>query len=131
MVQQWTRQHYVIRWGAAKYESYANMVEEDSNPMYALFHTNLANSIEEVSFAPIVVRPGYEGSSITEISSVPAGAQIAVDGVNAGVTPFKFWLMKKDQPRHITVSMPGYKPFEITTVPTGEPISIPVTLQPE
>lgn len=61
----------------------------------------------------------------------PVGAEVFIDGNKAGVSPFVFFLMKRDAPRTVTIKMPGYKTVEKQFDPDGTPIPIGITLEKE
>ena len=54
-----------------------------------------------------------------------------VDGNKAGVTPIAFVLIKRDNPRVLTIKLAGYKTVEKTLVPDGKNIPISITLEKE
>jgi hypothetical protein len=68
-------------------------------------------------------------ASKTEIITSPEGAEIYIDGNKAGVTPLLFVLIRRDNPRVLTIKVPGYKTVEETLVPDGKNISIIVSLE--
>ena len=68
-------------------------------------------------------------ASKTEIITTPVGAEVYVDGIEAGVTPLVFVLIKLDNPRVVTIELPGYETVEKTLVPDGKNISIAVSLE--
>lgn len=64
------------------------------------------------------------------IASVPAGADIYLDGLKVGVAPIVFVLLKRgDAPRVIEIRMAGYRPIEKQVVPDGEPIILGLDLE--
>jgi PEGA domain len=70
-------------------------------------------------------------ASKTAVMTVPAGADVYVDGNKLGVTPVAFVLIKRENPRTITVKMAGYKTVEKTFAPDGKNIPIAITLEKE
>lgn len=136
LIERWTKEDFQVSWGASTSESWSDMVEEDSNPMYGLLGTNLAQTTEEVLFASRVVLSGADeraiqsgAASVTSIISSPSGALVLVDGKNAGPTPAKFVLYKKDSPREIKILFTGYEPIQLKLDPDGSPIRKSVTLK--
>lgn len=64
------------------------------------------------------------------VVTVPPGAEVAIDGRRAGVSPVAFMLLKRgDTPRVLTIMLDGYKSMEESIVPDGKPISVAVTLE--
>jgi hypothetical protein len=62
----------------------------------------------------------------------PPGAEVAVDGKRAGVSPLAFVLMRHgDTPRTITIHLSGYKVLEKEVIPDGHAIPLGVTLEKE
>jgi hypothetical protein len=62
--------------------------------------------------------------------TVPAGAEVEIDGNRMGVSPLAFVLLEHgDTPRTITIKMNGYKTIEKKVVPDGKTIPIGLTLQ--
>jgi hypothetical protein len=61
----------------------------------------------------------------------PAGAEVYIDGNKSGVTPEAFVLIKRDNPRVLTVKLAGYKTVEKTLIPDGKNIPISITLEKE
>lgn len=60
----------------------------------------------------------------------PSGAEVDIDGNQAGITPFALILLKHGEtPRTITVKMSGYKTVEKKVIPDGKVISIALTLE--
>jgi hypothetical protein len=59
----------------------------------------------------------------------PAGAEVYVDGLKAGVTALGFALIRHDVARVVTVEMAGYKTVEKELMPDGSPCSIGLTLE--
>jgi len=70
-------------------------------------------------------------ASKTAVITVPAGADVYVDGNKLGVTPVAFVLIKRENPRTVTVKMAGYKTVEKTLAPDGKNIPIAITLEKE
>jgi hypothetical protein len=70
-------------------------------------------------------------ASKTEIITSPAGAEVYVDGNKAGVTPLELVLIKRDNPRALSINLPGYETVEKTLVPDGKHILIAVFLEKE
>lgn len=70
-------------------------------------------------------------ASRCSVVTAPAGAEVYIDGNKAGVTPFVFVLMKRDQPRILTIKMAGYKTVEKEIVPDGKVIPLGLTLERE
>jgi hypothetical protein len=70
-------------------------------------------------------------ASKTAIITTPEGAEVYIDGNKAGMTPLEFVLIKRDNPRVLTVKLPGYKTFEKTLVPDGKNILIGTSLVKE
>ncbi len=70
-------------------------------------------------------------ASKTAVITVPAGADVYVDSNKLGVTPVAFVLIKRENPRTVTVKMAGYKTVEKTLVPDGKNIPIAITLEKE
>ena len=63
-------------------------------------------------------------ASIVTVVSTPAGANVALDGRLLGQSPLVFVMVKKDQPRSLTLSMLGYVPMEYTLAPNGSYLPI-------
>lgn len=63
------------------------------------------------------------------VITVPAGAEVDIDGNKMGVTPVVFILIQRDTPRTVTVKMDGYKTVEKQIVPDGK--IVPISLQLE
>jgi hypothetical protein len=59
----------------------------------------------------------------------PVGAEVYIDGNKAGITPLAFVLIKRDNPRVITVKMDGYKTVEKQLDPDGKVIPLGLTLE--
>ena len=70
-------------------------------------------------------------ASRTAIVTIPAGAEIYVDGNKGGVTPTVFVLLKRDNPRVVTIKLPVYKTVEKTLSPDGKPIPLGIPLEKE
>jgi diacylglycerol kinase family enzyme len=70
-------------------------------------------------------------ASKTEIITSPEGAEFYIDGNKVGVTPLEFVLIKRDNPRVLTIKLPGYKTVEKTLVTDGKNIPIAVSLEKE
>jgi hypothetical protein len=70
-------------------------------------------------------------ASKTEVITSPAGAEVYVDGNKAGTTPLDLVLMKRDNPRALTIKLPGHKTIENRLVPDGKNILIAVFLEKE
>jgi PEGA domain len=65
------------------------------------------------------------------VITIPAGAKIWIDGVEAGVSPMDFVLTRHaDTPRLIKITMNGYKTVERQVVPDGKTIPIGLSLEP-
>ncbi len=136
LIDRWTKEDYQVSWGTSTYESWRDMVEEDSNPMYGLLGTNLARTTEEVLFSSRVILSGAEAraiqsgtASITSIISSPSGALVLVDGKSAGQTPAKFVLYKKSSARRVDILLTGYEPVHLKLTPNGSPIREDVPLK--
>jgi hypothetical protein len=63
------------------------------------------------------------------VITVPAGAEVDIDGNKMGVMPVAFILIRRDAPRIVTVKMDGYKTVEKQIVPDGK--VVPISLQLE
>ncbi len=64
------------------------------------------------------------------ISTEPAGAEVYVNGLQGGITPLIFGLMKRDgTPWTSEIRLNGYKTIEKHLVPDGQPITIDVKLE--
>jgi hypothetical protein len=72
---------------------------------------------------------GKGQASKTEIITSLAGAEVYIDGNKAGTTPLELVLIKRDNPRALTIKLPGYKTVEKTLVPDGNNIPITVVLE--
>ncbi|MGA8068621.1 MAG: PEGA domain-containing protein, partial [Terriglobales bacterium] len=70
-------------------------------------------------------------ASKTAVITSPAGAEVYVDGNKLGVTPVVFVLLKRDNPRVLTIKLAGYKTVEKTLVPDGKNIPIGISLEKE
>ena len=70
-------------------------------------------------------------ASKTAIITSPAAAEVYVDGNKLGVTPVVFVLLKRDNPRVLTIKLAGYKTVQKTLVPDGRNIPISITLGKE
>ncbi len=70
-------------------------------------------------------------ASKTAIITTPAGAEVYVDGNKLGVTPLVFVLLRRDNPRVLTIKLAGYKKVEKTLTPDGKNIPIGITLDKE
>jgi hypothetical protein len=78
--------------------------------------------------------------SLMIINSTPSGAKVTVDGkamtpmpgaaAANDKTPLLVNLFKKDAPRRVQISLPGYKPVERVVDVNGSPVAIEVTLEP-
>ena len=68
-------------------------------------------------------------ASKVEIITSLAGAEVYIDGNKAGATPLEFVLIKRDNPRALTIKLPGYKTVEKTLVPDGNNIPITIVLE--
>jgi hypothetical protein len=65
------------------------------------------------------------------VITVPAGAKIWIDGVEAGISPMVFVLLRHgDTPRSVKITKSGYKTVEKQVVPDGKTIPIGLTLEP-
>lgn len=69
-----------------------------------------------------------QASKIAIITS-PEGAEVYIDGNKAGVTPLAFVLIRRDNPRVLTIKLSGYKTVEKILVPDGKSIPIAVSLE--
>jgi hypothetical protein len=67
-------------------------------------------------------------ASRAAVITYPQGAEVYIDGNMAGVTPLAFVLVKRDNPRLVTIKLSGYKTVEKTFVPDGNSIPIGITL---
>lgn len=63
------------------------------------------------------------------VITIPAGAEVFIDGNKGGVTPLAFVLIKRENPRVITIKMDGYKMVEKQVVPDGTTVPISVQLE--
>ena len=72
---------------------------------------------------------GKGQASKTEIITSLAGAEVYIDGNKAGTTPLELVLIKRDNPRVLTIKLQGYKTAEKTLVPDGNNITISVVLE--
>ncbi len=70
-------------------------------------------------------------ASKTAIITSPAGAEVFLDGNKLGVTPVVFVLLKRDNPRILTIKLAGYKAVEKTFVPDGKNIPVSIILEKE
>jgi hypothetical protein len=70
-------------------------------------------------------------ASKTAVITTPAGAEVYLDGNKLGVTPVAFVLLKRDNPRVLTIKLAGYKTVEKTLAPDGKNIPIGITLERE
>lgn len=70
-------------------------------------------------------------ASKTAIITSPEGAEVYIDGNRAGTTPLEFILIKRDNPRVLTIELPGYKTFEKKLVPDGKNTLIGTSLVKE
>jgi hypothetical protein len=70
-------------------------------------------------------------ASKTAIITSPEGAEVYIDGNKAGVTPLELVLIKRDNPRVLTIKLPGYKAVKKMLVPEGKNIPIAVSLEKE
>jgi hypothetical protein len=68
-------------------------------------------------------------ASKTEVITSPECAEVYIDGNKAGVTPLVFVLIRRDNPRALTIKLPGYKTVEMTLVPDGKNIPIVISLK--
>ena len=63
------------------------------------------------------------------VITVPAGAEVDIDGNKMGVTPVAFTLVQRDVPRIVTIKMDGYKTVEEQIVPDGKVVPMSVQLE--
>jgi hypothetical protein len=69
-------------------------------------------------------------ASKVAVVTVPAGAEVEIDGNKAGVSPIVFVLLKQgDTPRTVTIKMSGYRTVEKKVVPDGKTIPLGLTLE--
>jgi hypothetical protein len=61
----------------------------------------------------------------------PAGAEVYIDGNKAGITPLAFVLIKRDNPRVLTIKLTGYKTVEKTLIPDGKNAPMSIDLEKE
>lgn len=65
------------------------------------------------------------------VVTTPVGAKIWIDGIEAGVSPVAFVLIRHgDTPRTIKITLDGYKTVEKRVIPDGKIIPIGLTLEP-
>jgi hypothetical protein len=70
-------------------------------------------------------------ASKTAVITIPAGAEVDIDGNRAGITPMAFVLIKRENPRVLTIKMAGYKTVEKKLIPDGKVIPLAITLEKE
>jgi PEGA domain len=68
-------------------------------------------------------------ASFLAIMTTPVGAEIDVDGRKLGASPISFYLLKKDEPRSVSIQLAGYKSVTRKLTPDGKPISLAITLE--
>ena len=68
-------------------------------------------------------------ASKTAIITRPEGAEVYIDGNKAGVTPLVFVLIKRDNPRILTIKLAGHKTVELTLKPDGKYIPLAISLK--
>jgi len=91
----------------------------------------LAEEGHVLSPSEMADRVQHGQASKCAVVTSPAGAKIWIDGVEAGMTPVAFVLIRHgDTPRSIKITLDGYKTVEKQVVPDGKTIPIGLTLEP-
>jgi len=65
-------------------------------------------------------------ASVCAITTTPPGATASIDGKRLGESPLVFVLLRKDEARHLNLSLPGYQPVQYQLWPDGSPVSLNV-----
>jgi len=73
--------------------------------------------------APLIAE---KKASVCAITTTPPGATASIDGKRLGESPLVFVLLRKDEARHLTLSLPGYQPVQYQLWPDGSPVSLNV-----
>jgi hypothetical protein len=71
--------------------------------------------------APLIAE---KKASVCAITTTPPGATVAIDGKRLGRSPLVFVLLRKDEVRQVTLSLPGYHTVQYQLWPDGSPISL-------
>jgi len=71
--------------------------------------------------APLIAE---KKASVCAITTTPPGATVAIDGKRLGKSPLVFVLLRKDEVRQVTLSLPGYHTVQYQLWPDGSPISL-------
>jgi hypothetical protein len=71
--------------------------------------------------APLIAE---KKASVCAITTTPPGATVSIDGKRLGESPLVFVLLRKDEVRHVTLSLPGYQTVEYQLWPDGSPVSL-------
>jgi hypothetical protein len=92
---------------------------------------SLANEGHVLSPLELAERVQTGEASRCAVVTVPAGAKVWIDGLEAGVSPMAFVLMRQgDKPRSIRITLNGYRTVEKQVIPDGKTIPIGLTLEP-
>jgi hypothetical protein len=92
---------------------------------------SLANEGHVLSPLELAERVQRGEASRCAVVTVPAGAKVWIDGLEAGVSPMAFVLMRQgDKPRSIRITLNGYRTVEKQVIPDGKTIPIGLTLEP-
>jgi hypothetical protein len=73
--------------------------------------------------APLIAE---KKASVCAITTTPPGATASIDGKRLGESPLVFVLLRKDEARHLNLSLPGYQPVQYQLWPDGSPVSLNV-----
>ena len=71
--------------------------------------------------APLIAE---KKASVCAITTTPPGATISIDGKHLGESPLVFILLRKDEVRHVALSLPGYQTVQYQLWPDGSPVSL-------
>ena len=78
-------------------------------------------SVVPVAAAPSAAAGSTSAGAASDVTiafeSDPAGAHVAIDGVEQGVTPLSLTLPRGEAPLAVTLTLEGYTPLERTLVP--------------
>ena len=74
-------------------------------------------------YAPLIAE---KKASICTVTTTPPGATVSLDGKRLGESPLVFVMLRKDQARQLTLSLPGYHNVEYQLFPDGNPVPLTV-----
>jgi hypothetical protein len=82
-----------------------------------------ANPDSTRRYAPLIAE---KKASICTVTTTPPGATVSLDGKRLGESPLVFVMLRKDQARQLTLSLPGYHNVEYQLFPDGNPVPLTV-----